>query len=75
MLRATRLDELPQLLNVLFGEMSLIEPGPRSATVKALTDAECRLVDHYLARIAAAEKRSCTDRRHSCGSISSTRCR
>ena len=25
----------------VFGEMSLIDPGPRSATVKALTNAEC----------------------------------
>lgn len=30
----------------VFGEMSLIEPGPRSATVKAATDVECRVTDY-----------------------------
>ncbi len=30
----------------VFGEMSLIEPGPRSATVKAVTDAECLAITY-----------------------------
>jgi CRP/FNR family transcriptional regulator, cyclic AMP receptor protein len=29
-----------------FGEMSLIEPGPRSATVKAATDVECLAISY-----------------------------
>jgi CRP-like cAMP-binding protein len=30
----------------VFGEMSLIDPGPRSATVTALTDCECVATTH-----------------------------
>jgi CRP/FNR family cyclic AMP-dependent transcriptional regulator len=30
----------------VFGEMCLIEPGPRSATVKALSDAECLAISY-----------------------------
>jgi CRP-like cAMP-binding protein len=40
----------------VFGEMSLIEPGPRSATVKALTDVEC-LAASYQEFIDAIEER------------------
>jgi CRP-like cAMP-binding protein len=38
----------------VFGEMSLIEPGPRSATVTALTDVEC-LATSYEEFIGAIE--------------------
>ena len=38
----------------VFGEMSLIEPGPRSATVVALTDVDC-LVTTYDEFIASLE--------------------
>ncbi len=38
----------------VFGEMCLIEPGPRSATVKAATDVEC-LAASYEEFIAAIE--------------------
>jgi CRP/FNR family cyclic AMP-dependent transcriptional regulator len=39
----------------VFGEMCLIEPGPRSATVKAKTNAEC-LATSYEEFIAAIEE-------------------
>lgn len=37
----------------VFGEMSLIEPGPRSATVRAVTDTECVATsyDEFIASI------------------------
>lgn len=37
----------------VFGEMSLIEPGPRSATVRAVTDTECVATsfDEFMASI------------------------
>lgn len=38
----------------VFGEMSLIEPGPRSATVRAVTDVEC-LAASYAEFIDAIE--------------------
>ena len=38
----------------VFGEMSLIEPGPRSATVKAVTDTEC-IVTNYDEFIASLQ--------------------
>ena len=37
----------------IFGEMSLLEPGPRSATVKAVTDTECSVTsyDDFMASV------------------------
>jgi CRP-like cAMP-binding protein len=44
----------------VFGEMCLIEPGPRSATVKAVTDTECVATsyDEFIASIQESPERA-----------------
>jgi thioredoxin-dependent peroxiredoxin len=44
----------------VFGEMSLIDPGPRSATVKAVTDTECFVTtyDEFIASATANPERA-----------------
>lgn len=44
----------------VFGEMSLIEPGPRSATVRAVTDTECVATsyDEFIASIQENPERA-----------------
>jgi CRP/FNR family cyclic AMP-dependent transcriptional regulator len=44
----------------VFGEMSLIDPGPRSATVKAVTETECFVTtyDEFIASIQANPERA-----------------
>jgi lipopolysaccharide/colanic/teichoic acid biosynthesis glycosyltransferase len=48
LLRATRLDEVPQLLNIVRGEMSFIGPRPERPEFIALLESE---VPHFHSRL------------------------